>query len=126
MSKKIKAPSITKHGLIVLLLWFFAPGAWFLMWKDPRYHSWFPHLLWINGAVFSLITLVYLYTVRSGILLTVTVGLVVLSFTVLQIIAGLSLQYHLTKPKYSLNKIIAPIIAIFLVDIALGYLYVFL
>lgn len=43
----------SKHALIVALLWLFAPAAWLLMWRDKKYHSWFPAVLYINGFVIA-------------------------------------------------------------------------
>lgn len=41
--------------LIVALIWIFPPAAWYLMWKDKTYHSWFAYLTWIFGGATLLI-----------------------------------------------------------------------
>jgi hypothetical protein len=46
---------LSKPALIVFLLWAFAPLAWFLLWTDKKYHSWFPKLMWVNGIIFAVI-----------------------------------------------------------------------
>lgn len=110
--------NLTKHGLIVILLWVAAPVAWYLMWKDKKYHNWFPHLLWINGAVFGAITLVrasYLLT-RGSYASFLVFG--ALAFALIQIIFGLKVKGK------TVEKFIIPMIVAFLIDIGLGYFYV--
>lgn len=52
-------PGSTSRWIIVLLLIFFPPLAWYFMWKEARYHRWFPVILWLYGflsiVLFSLI-----------------------------------------------------------------------
>lgn len=50
-------PHIYPPLVIVGLIWFFPPAAWYLMWKDKTYHSWFAYLLWIFGGA----TLVFVF-----------------------------------------------------------------
>jgi len=114
----------TKHGIIVFLLWAAAPVAWYLMWRDKRYHHWFPHLLWINGIIFGIITLLNLHKIDSHPVLTPVTVTLILSFAIMQILAGLHLQKRLMQSKKLINKLIIPMIIIFAIDIALGYLYV--
>src|SRR5690348_8872956 len=38
------------HWVVILLLLFVPPVAWWHMWKNHRYHSWFPYVLWLNAA----------------------------------------------------------------------------
>lgn len=123
MSVKYPVP-FTKHGIIVFLLWAAAPLAWYLMWKDKRYHHWFPHLLWINGTIFGIITLINLHKVDSHPILTPLSAVFILVFAISQILAGMYLQKKLLKSKRLINKLIVPMIIIFALDIALGYLYV--
>ena len=123
MATKHSVP-FTKHGIIVFLLWAAAPIAWYLMWKDKRYHHWFPHLLWINGTIFALITLANLHKIDSHPILTPFSAVIILTFAISQILAGLHLQKRLIKSKELINKLIIPMIIIFALDIALGYLYV--
>ncbi len=48
-------PSVPAWIIIILLI-FFAPVAWYFMWKDHRYHTWFPIVLIITAALmFSLL-----------------------------------------------------------------------
>ena len=44
--------------LVILLLLFFPPLAWYLMWKHERYHSWFPFLVMVYGALMLVVSLV--------------------------------------------------------------------
>ncbi|MEN9407893.1 MAG: hypothetical protein RLZZ455_1109 [Candidatus Parcubacteria bacterium] len=54
-------PGSTPTWIIILLLVFFPPLAWYFMWKEARYHRWFPVLLWLYGIIsitlFAIITI---------------------------------------------------------------------
>lgn len=127
--KKFKVPKLTKHALIIFLLWAFAPAAWFLLWKDKKYHSWFPKLLWVNGIIFSIIfftqsfifipKLEQIYDV-VGIEVppstTPLAAFLVLVFVLLQIPAGIHLQKKIIKHKSLTDKYVIPILFIFLID----------
>lgn len=45
-----KLQSVSHRLMVFLLLFIFPPLAWWHMWKDHRYHTWFPYVLWVNGA----------------------------------------------------------------------------
>lgn len=113
-----KAWLTNKHGLIVFLLWVAAPVAWYMMWKDKKYHSWFPHLLWINGAVFGIITILRASHVLTRGPLTPLLIIVALLFSLIQVIVGLRM-----KPATA-EKYIIPMIIAFFIDIGLGYFYI--
>lgn len=49
--------------LVILLLVFFSPAAWYFMWKEKRYHSWFPILLWIYGGIILIVSSLQLFVV---------------------------------------------------------------
>ncbi|MDP3941562.1 MAG: PsbP-related protein [bacterium] len=36
--------------LVILCLLFIPPVAWWHMWRNHRYHTWFPYILWLNAA----------------------------------------------------------------------------
>lgn len=110
--------SFSKHGIIVILLWVAAPLAWYLMWRDKKYHNWFPHLLWINGAVFGVITLLRMSHVLTRGPLTPLLITAALAFSLAQIIIGLRIKES-TAEKY-----IVPMIIAFFIDIGLGYFYI--
>lgn len=57
------APVETHHTspiVIVLLLIFFAPLAWYFMWIEKRYHKWFAFLILFFASI-SLITISLMY-----------------------------------------------------------------
>lgn len=132
----MKFPS--KHAIIVVLLWAFAPLAWYLMCRDKRYHSWFPKLLWINGIIFGVIFITQSFmaiprlnavydALRIHVPTYVHPGVIVLVilFLAAQIWAGHVLEGKLQKKKgvayKSLaDRLVAPIIVIFAIDGALG------
>lgn len=132
----MKFPS--KHAVIVVLLWAFAPLAWFLLWQDKRYHSWFPKLLWINGIIFGVIFLTQsflaiprLNAVYDALHIHVPAYvhpgavLLVLIFLGAQIVAGHLLQKKLNESKGNAQKkladrLVIPIIFIFAIDGILG------
>lgn len=37
--------------LVISCLLFIPPVGWWHMWKNHRYHSWFPYILWLNSAI---------------------------------------------------------------------------
>lgn len=126
---KLVLPKKSKHALIIFLLWAFAPAAWFLLWRDKKYHSWFPKLLWVNGIIFSVIfvtqsfvfipKLEEIYTalkIEVPSSTTPLAALVILAFVLLQIPAGMHLQKKITKQKSLTDKYVLPILFIFLVD----------
>lgn len=45
------------HITVLVLLFLFPPAAWYIMWKNKQYHSWFPMLLILN-ALIPLVTLI--------------------------------------------------------------------
>lgn len=49
----------TPKWIIVIFLWIFPFAAWFLMWREKEYHTWFPSILFINGAIMSVFFLIY-------------------------------------------------------------------
>lgn len=51
VSSSPQTPNHLSPWSIILLLFFFPPLAWYCMWKNPRYHSWFPILLIILGLL---------------------------------------------------------------------------
>ena len=46
-----KSPFHLPHWVVILLLLFVPPVAWWHMWKNHRYHTWFPYVLWLNAAI---------------------------------------------------------------------------
>lgn len=118
--------SLTKHGLIILLLWFAAPIAWYMMWKDKRYHSWFPHLMWINGLVFTTITFVQMPNIVNSSFFNPSVILAILIFALVQVVAGFFLQIKAHKSIKIVHNLIVPMISVFTLDIVIGYLYLVL
>lgn len=36
---------------VVFCLLFIPPVGWWHMWKNHRYHTWFPYVLWLNSAI---------------------------------------------------------------------------
>jgi len=132
----MKFPS--KHAVIVVLLWAFAPLAWFLMWRDKKYHRWFPKLLWINGIIFGVIFLTQsfiaiprLNAIYDALHIHVPAYvhplaiLLVLLFLAGQILAGHLLQRRLKKKsrdeqKHFADRLVFPIIVIFALDGVLG------
>ena len=48
--------------IIILLLIFFPPLAWYFMWREPRYHTWFPVLLLIYSAIsLTILSIVFFF-----------------------------------------------------------------
>ena len=129
MNDKFQLPHLTKHALIVFLLWAFAPLAWFLIWQDKTYHSWFPKLLWVNGIIFGVIFFTQYFVVIPKLdriydvlgvhtppyLHPLTV-IVVLTFAVAQILAGYHLEKKVQKHHKLVEKYLIPIIIIFALD----------
>jgi hypothetical protein len=109
-----------KHTVIVTLLWVLAPVAWFLMWRDKRYHSWFPHLLWINGTIFAVITFFNIPSLFSKNEYAIVIVPLAFCFAAFQIWVGLNMKKKVAE------KYIIPMIIAFIIDIGLGYLYVIL
>lgn len=58
----------TPTWLVTLLLLFFPPAAWYFMWKEKRYHFWFPILLWLYGGLTLTVSSVYVFYVLPRIL----------------------------------------------------------
>lgn len=120
---------ISKHALIVFLLWAFAPLAWFLIWQDKKYHSWFPKLLWVNGIIFGILFFTqsviaipklnelysYLHIEVPGYFHPVVITLVLL-FAAAQIYAGMQLEKQVKKEHKLVEKFLLPIIVIFAID----------
>lgn len=46
--------------LIVLLIIFFQPLAWYFMSKDKHFHGWFPFLLWVTSVPFIIVETILL------------------------------------------------------------------
>ncbi len=134
--ERMKFPS--KHAIIVVLLWAFAPLAWFLMWQDKSYHTWFPKLLWINGIIFgvifitqSFVAIPRLNAVYDAFHIHVPpyvhpgAVLLVLLFLGIQIAIGQLLQKKLAHKrgeaqKHLADRLVFPIIIIFAIDGILG------
>jgi len=118
----------------VFLLWAFAPLAWFLMWRDKKYHTWFPKLLWINGIIFgvifitqSVIAIPRLNAIYEALSIHIpsyvhpsAVGFVIL-FALAQIYAGHKLEQKVKVKKHFPNNYILPIVIIFAIDGILGF-----
>lgn len=133
LTHHFKISSSTKHAIIVFLLWAFAPLAWYLMWRDKKYHSWFPKLLWINGIIFSIIfvtqSFVFIPKFQEfynalGIKIPsnippLLVG-IVLFFVLIQIPAGVHIQKQITKYKKLTDSYVIPILIIFILDGAIA------
>jgi hypothetical protein len=59
----VPTPTHTPVLLIIILLLLFWPAAFYLMYKDKRFHTWFPVLLWIYAIPFLLLSLVYAFLI---------------------------------------------------------------
>lgn len=116
-----KSPSnVTKHTIIVFLLWVAAPVAWFLMWRDKKYHSWFPHLLWINGVIFAVVTFFSIPMLVTKNQLAVLVIPAAFCLSTFQIWTGITIR------KKVVDKYILPMIITFIINIGIVYLYAIL
>jgi len=86
----VSTPAHTPVWLIVLLLLLFWPAAFYLMYKDKRFHTWFPVLLWIYAIPFLLLSLVYAFFVIPQLnALLVSVNAVHPSLTIIYVIIAL-------------------------------------
>ena len=130
---QIKFP--TKHAVIVFFLWAAAPVAWYIIWRDKKYHGWFPVILFINGIVFTILVLIQsvVYLPRFAVLTEINrmvsvqyLGHVATLFLIFFAIAQIAYGKHLRRQMKSDTKIIErqlPIIIIILViDVAIGFL----
>lgn len=61
-------PVLTPVWLVVVLLLFFPPAAWYFMWKEKRYHTWFPLVLVLYGSLTLLISSLYVFVVIPNIM----------------------------------------------------------
>ena len=131
----IKNFKIHKHLVIVALLWLFAPAAWYLMWQDKKYHSWFAPLLLVNGIVIGIMiitqsyvfipyisALYELYGVHPLPFFSSVTAIIVVAFAVIQIIYGL----HVRRTESLKNKLVTEHLALtvvfFTVDVIIGLL----
>ncbi len=120
---------ISKPALIVFLLWAFAPLAWFLLWTDKKYHSWFPKLMWINGIIFAVIFSVQSFGAMPkltnwfatlGVFWTETfstyLNLAILIFVIFQIPLGIYLEGFIRRHKKLTDEVALFSVCIFAVD----------
>jgi hypothetical protein len=125
----------TKKFLVVLFLWIFAPISWLIMWKDERFHSWFPPLLFANGIIFAFMfitqayttfpKLEYLYQKYSIHELPFATGVTasfLIFFAVAQIVVGQLLKDKLKRDQHIADPYISFIILIFSLDFLFGFL----
>lgn len=49
----------TSAWIVVVLLLIFPPLAWYFMWRERRYHSWFPMLVVLYGVLTLVVSLVF-------------------------------------------------------------------
>ena len=122
-----------KHFVIVLLLWLFAPGAWYLMWKDKTYHSWFAPLLFVNGIVvgFMVITQAFVvipwisrlydyYGIHPLPFFSSVMALSIVLFAIIQIIYGYHIRKIAKKHKVVVDHHIRLILLMFTIDVIIG------
>lgn len=122
-----------KKLIVIAFLWIFAPISWILMWKDKRFHEWFPPLLFVNGIIFTFVFVTqgfinfpkidYLYQkyqIHEVPYFTVLTALLLTTFTVYQVILGIYLKGKLKTNKHVADDYIKAIMIIFTVDFFFG------
>lgn len=126
---------VKKHTLIVILLWLFAPAAWIVMWKDKRYHSWFPTLLYMNGVIFGFVFLTQGIVVLPRLQIwydqmnvhtvpnfTPSIAIALIGFCIFQIFLGVYLKSKIRTHGHLLDHLIALVLAIFTIDFIFGFI----
>lgn len=107
------------HWIVILLLIFIPPVAWWHMWKNHRYHTWFPYVLWLNAAVmfgFAAYVIVHFYPLLTTFYDSATyifashIGL--LLFAIFEIIFGFYLVKMFKNEAMLRRKILAVVIVL--------------
>lgn len=125
----------TKHAIIVFFLWAAAPVAWYIIWRDKKYHGWFPVILFVNGIVFTTLvaiqSLVYIPRLEAFAQINQKVGLHyfgifasigLVFFALAQILYGRTLRREMKHDNTLINRHLPIIITILVIDVAIGFL----
>lgn len=120
----------TPRWLIILLLFFFPPGAWYFMWKIRAYHAWFPYLLWLYGGVILLLSSLQLFVVipklsalyteikaaQNNVAFAQNLFIALIVFAVAQIVFSFYLKGRIKSSTEPPWKLMWVTIAIFIID----------
>lgn len=118
-----KGPFHLPHWAVILLLFFVPPIAWWHMWKNHRYHTWFPYVLWLNAAItfgFSTYVIVNFYPLLTRFvdsktfIFTSHIGLLLLA--VFEIVFGFYLIKMFKNETMLKRKILAIVIVLLFIN----------
>lgn len=131
--KKFFKHHYSKHAIVVALLWLFAPAAWYLMWRDKKYHSWFPPLLYVNGFVIAGMVFIqtgtYIpwmqeiysyYGAHPVSFLGALAGVLMGLYAIIHLIFGIYFKRKVTRHGRLVDEHIGAILAILLIDSLIG------
>lgn len=126
---------IIPKWLIILLLIFFPPAAWYFMWKQKKYHGWFPNLLILNGVLMFLLSftelfvvipeMMYLYeqfNAKTNISNMYNLVYYLLTFCSIQILSGIFIRRKIISSERSVTYLLVISLVLLIVDfVLLGY-----
>jgi len=125
----------TKHAVIVFFLWAAAPIAWYIIWRDKKYHGWFPVILFVNGIVFTTLviiqSLVYIPRLEAFAQINqqielhyfgIVASMALVLFALIQIIYGRKLRREMKHDHTIIDRHLPVIIIILIIDVAIGFL----
>lgn len=127
MNEQVPPTPVHTHHLpkwlVALLLVTVPPLAWWHMWKNHRYHSWFPYVLWLNAAItfgFAAYVVIHFYPLITKVFHTSTyifashIGLLLLA--IFEIIFGFYLIKMFKNEVVLGRKILAIVIILLFIN----------
>ncbi|MEN9407892.1 MAG: hypothetical protein RLZZ455_1108 [Candidatus Parcubacteria bacterium] len=108
---------------VVFCLLFIPPVGWWHMWKNHRYHTWFPYVLWLNSAImlgFAAYIVIHFYPrIRSlydATTLIVISHIGLISLALLEIVFGFYLLKKFKNQARLTSRIIGLIILLLFIN----------
>jgi hypothetical protein len=111
VSTTMSTESNTSMWIVILLLIFFQPAAWYFMYKEKRYNIWFSYLIWIYAiplillyiglglvVIPKLMNTYKILNIQSSMILNINLMLGIFIFiTIVEIIAGVVILKRCNK-----------------------------